>query len=83
MYTADLPKTDVQYDAIVNLREKLVQYWYDVYHLVNLSCENIQDRKYNPTYANCWDGIGLNVNLMPLPNILVVYPPLRYFQNHN
>ena len=75
IYTADLPKTEVDYEAVVRLRESLVQRWYSVYNLVNLSCDNIQNRKFRD--SDWWSGMGLNIHLMPLPNLLVAFPPLR------
>ena len=73
----DLEPTTIHYSAILNLREsRLVEIWHETLEKVNLSCHNIKTRKYyrsQEIMVNC----PLDINLMPLPSLMVAYPGLR------
>ena len=74
--TKDLPQTLIQFNAISYLRRNLIKLWYDAVQIVKLSCKDIKQRKYyrsNEVLASC----PLNIDLMPLPTTMVVYPKLR------
>ena len=77
VYIADVEPTIISYESVTYLRSSMVRRWYDTYHLINVSCDNIQDRKFFTGDRGCWEGFGLNINWMPLPNLVVLYPPFR------
>ena len=72
-----VPKSKIQFQTVAYLRRKMVGMWKECCDKVNLSCENIKDRKYSTNNGSIVSGCILDINLMPLPTLLCTFPQLR------
>ena len=68
--------TQVAFSAIANLRTSLVATWHEVVRKVSASTFNIKTRKYNRGHTLLTE-CPLDINLMPLPSVMVAFPKLR------